>query len=113
MGSIDFTTYQRLSRRTAVAPDQELQRVKDRVLHWTIGMTNEAGEAAGLIKKEVCRGQYNPALVRELESELGDVLWYLTQLGAEYGLTLEGIADANIRKLRERHPHKFDAPDGT
>lgn len=108
MTVIDFATYQRESRRTAIdGASSELQGGQDRVKHWTIGLCNEAGEAAGLIKKELCRGVYNPALVSELKSELGDVLWYLTQLGAEYGITLQDIAAENLRKLRERHPHKF------
>ena len=37
-----------------------------------------------------------------LAKELGDVLWYVSQLASEFGLSLDSIADRNIEKLRSR-----------
>ena len=34
--------------------------------------------------------------------ELGDVLWYLTQICTELGLTLQEVASANVEKLYSR-----------
>ena len=38
----------------------------------------------------------------EIKKELGDVLWYLSQVSAEMGLSLEEVAQANVEKLFSR-----------
>ena len=37
-----------------------------------------------------------------LKQELGDVLWYLTQICTELDLTLEEVAETNLTKLFSR-----------
>ena len=37
-----------------------------------------------------------------LKSELGDVLWYFTQICTELGMTVEEVAEANLDKLFSR-----------
>jgi NTP pyrophosphatase (non-canonical NTP hydrolase) len=37
-----------------------------------------------------------------LKYELGDVLWYLTQICTELDLTLQEVASANVEKLYSR-----------
>lgn len=39
---------------------------------------------------------------REIAKELGDVLWYVTRLGATLGFSIEEIAQMNINKLEDR-----------
>jgi len=64
----------------------------------------EAGEIAEKVKKILrdSNGVVGEAIKRELAKELGDVLWYLTQLVTELGLSLEEIAADNIKKLSSR-----------
>ncbi|MDE1852085.1 MAG: nucleoside triphosphate pyrophosphohydrolase family protein, partial [Candidatus Micrarchaeota archaeon] len=38
----------------------------------------------------------------EMAGELGDVLWYVSQLAAELGLDMDYIAEKNIKKLKDR-----------
>ena len=73
--------------------------------HAALGLASETGELAGLVIKSMHYGQ--SVDVDEVASELGDALWYLTMLADEYGLTLEYVMDANIAKLRKRHPDGF------
>jgi hypothetical protein len=37
-----------------------------------------------------------------LQIELGDVLWTITRLAEDNGMTLDSIAKANLNKLRDR-----------
>lgn len=68
-----------------------------------LGLAGEAGEAADKIKKLV---DYEKGSTEELRSalvtELGDVLWYISQLAARFGSSLEEVAQKNIAKLADR-----------
>ena len=95
----DFQTYQQESRKTWGEVT-----VYGQIVYPTLGLTNEAGEVAGKIKKIFRdKGGKISAEDREaLKYELGDVLWYLTQICTELDLTLEEVASANIEKLFSR-----------
>jgi NTP pyrophosphatase (non-canonical NTP hydrolase) len=67
----------------------------------------EAGEAAQHAIKEKFHGK--PIDLHALIEELGDTLWYVSQLAADYGLSLEAIAQINIEKLRKRHGAQYNA----
>jgi NTP pyrophosphatase (non-canonical NTP hydrolase) len=95
----DFETYQRESRKTwGVIP------MDHPIVYPTLGLANEAGEVAGKIKK-IFRdrgGVISEEDRQALKYELGDVLWYLTQICTELNLTLEEVAAANLEKLFSR-----------
>lgn len=94
-----FNDYQRESRKTAGYPP-----IGHGVIYPTLGLTNEAGEVAGKIKK-IFRdkdGKIGDAEREALKAELGDVLWYLAQVATELDLSLQDIADANLAKLFDR-----------
>ena len=95
----DFATYQRESRKTwGVIP------VDHPIVYPTLVLANEAGEVAGTIKK-IFRdraGVISDEDRQALKYELGDVLWYLTQICTELNLTLEEVAAANLEKLFSR-----------
>jgi NTP pyrophosphatase (non-canonical NTP hydrolase) len=40
---------------------------------------------------------------KDLEKELGDVLWYLAQISTEVGLSLDMVARSNLSKLSSRN----------
>lgn len=95
----DFQDYQDESRKTwgIIAVDHP-------IVYPTLGLANEAGEVAGKIKK-IFRdkgGVISEADREALKYELGDVLWYLTQICTELDLTLAEVAGANIEKLASR-----------
>jgi NTP pyrophosphatase (non-canonical NTP hydrolase) len=104
-----FAIYQRESRKTwSVIPTDHP------IVYPTLGLANEAGEVAGKIKKLFRdKGGHISAEDREaLKQELGDVLWYLTQICTELGLTLEEVAEANITKLFSRQARGVIRGDG-
>src|SRR5262245_6974791 len=96
---MNFTEYQQKARATAKYPV-----IEHGVIYPTLGLTNEAGEVAGKIKK-IFRdkdGVIGEAEKEALKAELGDVLWYISQVATELNLSLDEIAEANIAKLLDR-----------
>jgi NTP pyrophosphatase (non-canonical NTP hydrolase) len=96
---MNFSDYQTKSRKTARYPV-----IGHGVIYPTLGLTNEAGEVAGKVKKIFRdKGGLIGAEEREaLKSELGDVLWYLAQVCTELEIPLDEVAEANIEKLFSR-----------
>lgn len=96
---MNLDEYQRASRRTARYP-----AIGHPIIYPALGLTNEAGEVAGKIKKifRDREGVIGEAEREALKAELGDVLWYLAQLCTELGLSLEEVAHHNLEKLADR-----------
>jgi NTP pyrophosphatase (non-canonical NTP hydrolase) len=96
---MNFNEYQTESRKTAKRVYTE-----HAIVYPTLGLTNEAGEFAGKIKK-IFRdkdGRISEEDRQALKAELGDVLWYVAQLCTELNLTLEEVAEYNLKKLFSR-----------
>jgi NTP pyrophosphatase (non-canonical NTP hydrolase) len=96
---MNFSDYQTKSRKTAKYP-----AIGHPVIYPTLGLTNEAGEVSGKVKKIFRdKGGVISAADREaLKGELGDVLWYLAQICTELDLSLDEVAEHNIVKLYDR-----------
>lgn len=66
-----------------------------------LGLAGEVGEVSSLFAKAERDGiPYD--LDEKLQKELGDVLWMVARLADEFGLTLSGVAAANVAKLQSR-----------
>lgn len=94
-----FGDYQQESAKTRLSV-----KTSHPVVYPVLGLLNEAGELAGKVKK-ILRDKDGKIDERErerLKGELGDVLWYFTQVCTELDLTLEEVAEANLEKLRDR-----------
>lgn len=63
------------------------------------GLTEEAGEVSGKFKKAIRDDYFDPEAVAK---ELGDCLWYLTEIGSHIGYSLESIMELNVKKLTDR-----------
>jgi NTP pyrophosphatase (non-canonical NTP hydrolase) len=69
-----------------------------------LGLAGEAGEVAEHAKKAIRDdgGMLSGERRQAMAKELGDVLWYVSQLASELGLELEDVAQANLEKLLSR-----------
>jgi len=106
---MNFTDYQQKAKHTAKYPV-----IGHGVIYPTLGLTNEAGEVSGKIKK-VFRdkdGIISNETRDALKAELGDVLWYLAQVATELNLSLDEIAEYNIAKLLDRQARGKIQGDG-
>lgn len=67
-----------------------------------MGLIEESGEVAAVFKR-LLRGDYGPDVAAtKLHKELGDILWYVSQIAGDNDWTLEEIATTNIEKLESR-----------
>lgn len=66
------------------------------------GLAGEVGEVCSVYAKWVRDGDEDDAFYFKLEKELGDVLFFVAQIGSYYGMSLQDIAEANIAKLTAR-----------
>lgn len=96
---MNFKEYQEKSRKTAIYPE-----AGNNFIYPTLGLSGEAGEVAEKIKKAIRdkEGIVDEERKKEIEKELGDVLWYVSQLASELKLSLNEIAEKNIEKLYSR-----------
>lgn len=73
-----------------------------------LGLAGETGEFVELVKKAWRKDGPNwvAAFDREkAESELGDILWYITRIAINLDLDLESIATANTKKILDRRKY--------
>ena len=96
---MDFNEYQKKSSETAVYPN-----IGNNFIYPTLGLVGEAGEVAEKIKKVIRdkNGIINEETRQEICKELGDVMWYISALCQELGLSMEKVAITNIEKLFNR-----------
>ena len=95
---MDFNQYQFQTSLTATYP-------QERALEYLVlGLTSEAGEVAGKYKKIIRdnEGQFTPELTEALLDEIGDVLWYCSELASQLKTNLGAVAAKNVTKLQSR-----------
>ena len=74
---------------------------QEEVMHWAIGLGEEAGETLSVIKHKYYGGGYD---VADLVGELGDTLWHIAALCETLGISMEDVALFNLAKLKHRYP---------
>ena len=96
---MDFNTYQKNARLTAQYPN-----LGSNYIYPTLGLVGEAGEVAEKVKKVIRdkKGVFDDESKKGLKKELGDVLWYLSNLCTEFNFSLDDIALQNLEKLKLR-----------
>ena len=96
---MDFKTYQKKARLTAQYPNLGSNNI-----YPTLGLVGEAGEVAEKVKKVIRdkKGVFDDESKKAIKKELGDVLWYLSNLCNEFGFSFEEVALQNLEKLRLR-----------
>ena len=91
--------YEMKAGQTAIFP-------KNQALEYlALGLTSEAGEVAGKVKKLIRDGEDIEGFELKkmaIASEVGDVLWYCAMLAKEVGVPLNDIMKDNLKKLHGR-----------
>lgn len=113
---MNFNEYQAETAKTAIYPGKG----SPIGLFYTALGLGEAGEVQGKIKKVLrddapseeldpvgfleflYEGSITDERREQIKGELGDVLWYASQMASEAGLSLDEVAAANLSKLASR-----------
>lgn len=112
---MELKDYQQLAMRTndGKCTDRLMQGIRNYgylvdvggVFNACLGLSGETGELNDMIKKWIFHG--HTLDVKEVEKEIGDVMWYLAMMCESFRLNLADIAQMNINKLIERYPDGF------
>ena len=96
---MDFKTYQKKAMETAQYPNLGSNHI-----YPTLGLVGEAGEVAEKVKKVIRdkNGIFDSESKLSIKKELGDVLWYISNLCNEFNFELEEVALQNLEKLNLR-----------
>lgn len=91
---MNFLEYQCGTSTTAIYSEEKALE------YLTTGLASEAGEVAGKIAKSF-RGD-KPLDKEAVLDEVGDVLWFCSELASYFGADLGEVAENNLAKLQGR-----------
>lgn len=95
---MEFNEYQKAANRTLYGNEQVLTNC-------ALGLASETGQVVDLVKNYTFRGkELNKT---ELVHEMGDVLWYLSQVAQWADIDFDEIAAKNIDELNKRYPNGY------
>jgi len=99
-----LTQFDKMTLALAKAGSQikdEITPEQCNLIHMCVGISGESGELLDAIKKHVI--YQKPLDVENVKEELGDLLFYMSNLMQSVGLTFEEILQHNIDKLSVRY----------
>lgn len=98
---MEFNEYQEKAARTATFQDK-LKEYK--LMYVCLGLAGETGELIEKIKKVIRNedGVISEEKREGIKYELGDILWYLSQIARTCDISLDDVAEGNIKKLADR-----------
>ena len=77
----------------------------ERLLTAGVGINAEGGEFLEIVKKMIFQGKpWNDANKHHLVTELGDLMWYVTQACMALDVSMEDVIATNVKKLEKRYP---------
>lgn len=95
---MDFHEYQ----RRAIETDQVPGRDGTAMLVPLLGLAGEAGTLLSEYKKFLRDGEAHQLHRERVAEELGDLLWYMSNVASKYDLDLDQIARENLAKVHGR-----------
>ena len=100
---MELNEYQYLANKTDQQPEKGAFGANPRsILVPLLGMAGEVGELLGEHKKWLRDGDSYKLFPERVKEELGDLLWYLSNVATKHGLTLEEVASYNLHKTGRR-----------
>ena len=105
---MDFNEYQKEILKTLFLPvnynGDDTKDFQNLIARITLGIGGEAGEVQEKIKKWMRdnEGIITSDFLSDITNELGDLLWYITALSELFEISIDYIAENNLKKLQSR-----------
>lgn len=99
---MDLNEYQKKAQETDRVPARESRTPGDELMVPLLGLAGEAGELLSEYKKHLRDGEAHILFPARIEEELGDILWYVANLATKFDVTLEQVAQSNLKKTQGR-----------
>lgn len=102
---MDIQEYQQISTRTmnkTLTKDQQIANM-------VAGIFGEGGEVADQIKKALYQGHTMDK--KHLQEEIGDLMYYITNLATLYDISMCNVLEDNVNKLKKRYPNGFSVQE--
>ncbi|WP_416309592.1 nucleoside triphosphate pyrophosphohydrolase family protein [Spirulina sp. 06S082] len=98
---MNFQEYQKQAKKTDLNPRKEDKEDKGIIIP-LLGLVGEAGSLLSEYKKYLRDGEAHTRFKDGISEELGDLLWYLSNIASKFDLDLEKIANDNLEKCKNR-----------
>lgn len=102
---MEIKEYQKQAKRTI---NKDLTE-RDLLANTAMGSLTELGEAVDIIKKHLYQG--HELSIPKIVEEVGDAMWYISNLCSQLGLDMRLVLANNNAKLVERFPTGFNVED--
>lgn len=118
---LSFRQYQDAAEQTDQVP-RSADPTDRAIMVPLLGLAGEAGSLLSEFKKWMRQGEIYRPFPHQVSEEIGDILWYLSNIASKMDLDLEEIARENLAKLVDRwgtarqeqtqlfgtHPRRYD-----
>ena len=107
---MDFDFYQEAAASTDQFAGQNIKKDEGLMIP-LLGIAGETGTLLAEFKKKIRDKESYEGFQERAEEELGDILWYLSNIASRLGLSLSEIASKNLQKTNERWPILGETPE--
>ena len=104
---MDISSYQRQARKTNQIPKTGDH---DTAVIPLLGIAGEIGTLQAAYKKKLRDGDQYRRFVTDVAEELGDIIWYVSNLADRFGLDLSAVLEKNLKKTQGRWPADTSGP---
>jgi len=99
---VELRTYQAQALQTDQVPGSSDDEFAKSVIVPMLGLAGETGQLLSEYKKHLRDGAAHRLFKDRVAEELGDLLWYVSNVASKFGLDLEHVAERNLAKVRAR-----------
>jgi NTP pyrophosphatase (non-canonical NTP hydrolase) len=104
---MNFDKYQKFAKKTSATAKSDPTTTS--LMVSVLGLIGESAEVSEHIKKHFGHG--HELCKTKMIDELGDVLWYISDICTQLKIDLGIVAELNIEKLQKRYPEGFKTED--
>lgn len=99
---MNFQEYQERALQTDQVPPKGNEDELRNMVVPLLGLAGEAGELLSEYKKHLRDGDSHRLFKARVGEELGDLLWYISNVASKFELDLNKVAESNLEKIRNR-----------